>query len=431
MGWNSFDAFGSSVTEEQFKANVDYIAEHLRDLGWEYAVIDFCWSHPSPGAVANPDLEYDETGKGSPDLCMDEYGRLLPHPGRFPSAADGRGFKPLADYVHSKGLKFGIHIMRGIPRNAVQADMPVKNSSATAASIADPASTCRWLNHMTGVDMTKEGAQDYYDSVFELYRSWDVDYIKADDLTYLHPHPGLDPKDDQYAEAEIEGISRALHKGDRPMVLSLSCGPTPLTRADHVKTYSHMWRITLDFWDNWDALKELFYYARCWMDKQEIHCWPDADMIPFGKISLCGPKGSPRYSGFTDEEKITLMSLLVMYRSPLMLGGNLPEIDDFSLNLLTNKEALELNQNGSGSRELFNNGDLLIWVSEREKKRYLAFFNLGEKYSVSFIPAERSELKNMLKNAPFGRDIWKEDLINLTESVSIQPHSTLLLAIEK
>lgn len=431
MGWNSFDAFGSSVTEEQFKKNVDYMADNLKDLGWEYAVVDFCWSHPDPGAVSNPDLEYDRNGKGSPALAMDEYGRLLPHPDRFPSAAGGRGFKPLADYVHSKGLKFGIHIMRGIPRNAVYSKLPVKGSDQCAADIANPASTCRWLNHMTGVDMTKPGSQDYYDSLFELYSDWEVDFIKADDLTYLHPHPGLDTEDDQYAQAEIEAISKALHSCGRPMILSLSCGPTPLSRAEHVKRFSHMWRITLDFWDNWDALKELFYYARCWMDIQEEGAWPDADMIPFGRISLCGPKGAPRYSNFSDDEKQTLMTLLVMYRSPLLLGGNLPEIDEASLNLLTNKEALALNQQGTGSRELFNNGKLLIWHSTLNNRDYLAFFHLGEDFEYDITPAEKPELQEIINGCRKGRDVWTAEMIGLDCTVSIRPHSALLLAIEE
>jgi len=430
MGWNSFDAFGSSVTEKQFIENVDFIAEHLRPLGWEYAVVDFCWSHPAPGAVANPDLVYDDRGNSTPRLAMDEYGRLIPHPDRFPSAADGRGFKPLADYVHSRGLKFGIHIMRGIPKSAVASNTPVKGTNRRAGDIAVPEFTCRWLNHNMGVNMTLEGGQEYYDSLFELYSQWGVDFIKADDLTYLHPHPGLNPEDDQYAAAEIEGISRALAGCGRDMILSLSCGPTPLNKADHVKTYSHMWRITLDFWDNWDSLKELFYYCRCWADKRENGAWPDADMIPFGKISLCGPKGEPRYSRFTDDEKKVLMTLLAMFRSPLMLGGNLPEIDDFSLFLVTRPEVLRLNQEGRGSREIFNNGDFIIWESELDGKTYLAFFNLNEKYSINFVPGSRTELEKILKNATRGRDVWTNSDLSLRNEISLKPHSTLLLAVE-
>ena len=101
---------------------------------------------------------------------MDEFGRLIPAPNRFPSSANGRGFKALADYVHSKGLKFGIHIMRGIACKAVDANLPIAGSKLRAADIANKESICRWNSDMYGVDTTK-GGQDYYDSIVQLYTS--------------------------------------------------------------------------------------------------------------------------------------------------------------------------------------------------------------------------------------------------------------------
>ena len=113
---------------------------------------------------------------------MDEYGRLMPAVNRFPSSANGAGFKPLADYVHSKGLKFGIHIMRGIPRQAVERNLPIRGTSYHAADVADKDNGCRWNPDMWGVDTTKPGSQVYYDSIADLYASWGVDFIKADDM---------------------------------------------------------------------------------------------------------------------------------------------------------------------------------------------------------------------------------------------------------
>src|SRR5690349_21450820 len=95
MGWNSWDCFGTAVTEAQVKANADYMAEKLKPHGWEYVVVDIQWYEP--GAKRH------EYRKGA-ELAMDGYGRLLPADNRFPSAAGGAGFKGLADYVHSKGL---------------------------------------------------------------------------------------------------------------------------------------------------------------------------------------------------------------------------------------------------------------------------------------------------------------------------------------
>ena len=173
MGWNSWDCFGTTVTEAEVKANADYMARFLKPHGWQYIVIDIQWSDPHARAHGyRPEAE----------LAMDGYGRLIPAANRFPSSQGGLGFKPLADYIHSLGLRFGIHIMRGIPRRAVKANLPVFGSQARAAEVADPASVCPWNSDMYGVDLSRPGAQDYYDSILNLYAAWGVDYLKADDI---------------------------------------------------------------------------------------------------------------------------------------------------------------------------------------------------------------------------------------------------------
>ncbi len=133
MGWNSWDCYGTAVTEAQVKANADYMAQHLKQHGWQYVVVDIQWSEPHAQAHGY---------RPGAELAMDEYGRLIPAANRFPSSAGGQGFKPLADYVHGLGLRFGIHIMRGIPRRAVQANLPVFGSKARAAEIADIRTRC-------------------------------------------------------------------------------------------------------------------------------------------------------------------------------------------------------------------------------------------------------------------------------------------------
>ena len=175
------------------------MAEHLAKYGWQYIVVDIQWYEPN--------AQGHDYKPGAP-LTMDEYGRLMPAVNRFPSSANGAGFKPLADYVHSKGLKFGIHIMRGIPRQAVEKNLPIKGTSYRAADVADKDNACRWNPDMWGVDTTKPGAQAYYDSIAELYASWGVDFIKADDMgSHL------------YQPAEIKALSHAIRKTGRPMVL--------------------------------------------------------------------------------------------------------------------------------------------------------------------------------------------------------------------
>ena len=216
MGWNSWDCYGASVREDEVRGNAEYMAKHLKPYGWEYVVVDIQWYEP--GAVSSRYRPFVP-------LEMDEYSRLIPAANRFPSAAGGKGFKPIADYVHSLGLKFGIHIMRGIPRQAVHANTKIKGTNARARDIAHTNSICPWNTDMYGVDPNKEGAQEYYNSLFELYAEWGVDYVKVDDIAASRLY-GI------HAE-EIAMIRRAIDHCGRPMVLSLSPGPAPLEYADH------------------------------------------------------------------------------------------------------------------------------------------------------------------------------------------------------
>jgi len=201
MGWNSWHAFGATVTEDEVKVNVDYLDRHgLRDFGWEYVVVDILWY--TPGS----DPTYS---RWITPYTMDEYGRFIPSPERFPSAGKDQGFKPLADYVHDKGFKFGIHIMRGIPRQAVEHNCPVLGTGVRAADIADRSDVCPWNNDMYGVDTSKPGAQEYYDSMFKLYAGWGVDYVKVDDIAVPYHKEEVEAIRDTYSELGINcSISR-------------------------------------------------------------------------------------------------------------------------------------------------------------------------------------------------------------------------------
>ena len=244
MGWNSWDCYGSAVTEEQVKANADYMAANMKQFGWEYVVVDIEWYQPTADTH-----EYHPFS----DLCMDEFGRLLPATNRFPSAVGGKGFTSLAAYIHSLGLQFGIHIMRGMPRMAAHKDLPILNSEFTARSVADPNSICVWNPDMYGLKckQAEAGAQAYYDSIFQLYASWGVDFVKVDDIAREYPH----------CRREIELISKACRNCGRDIVLSLSPGPAPLEQAEHLKLNANMWRITDDFWDEWSLLLAMFERA--------------------------------------------------------------------------------------------------------------------------------------------------------------------------
>jgi alpha-galactosidase len=345
MGWNSWDCYGTTVTEAEVKANADYMAQHLKQHGWQYVVVDIQWSETNPKAHGyRPDAQ----------LAMDQYGRLIPAVNRFPSSggSDGRGFRPLADYIHGLGLRFGIHIMRGIPRQAVKANLPVFGSQARAADIADTASVCPWNSDMYGVDLSRPGAQDYYDSILKLYADWGVDYIKADDIA----RPAH--------REEIAALHRAIGKTGRPIVLSLSPGPAMIKDVAFLQENANMWRISDDFWDDWKALRLNFILMSIWSGVGRPGAWPDADMLPLGRIGIRAERGEARMTRFTRDEQRTLMSLWSIAQAPLMFGGDLPSNDDFTLSLITNDEVLAVDQHGAHGGAFAEGGDSVVWTAD-------------------------------------------------------------------
>ncbi len=413
MGWNSWDCYGASVTEEEVRGNAEYMAEHLKDFGWDYVVVDIQWYEP--GANSSHYRQFVP-------LEMDEYSRLLPAVNRFPSAANGQGFKPLADYVHSLGLKFGIHIMRGIPRQAAHADTQLLGTPATARSIAHPNSICPWNTDMYGVDASKDGAQQYYNSLFDLYASWGVDFVKVDDIAASRLYGiHLD---------EIKLIRHAIEQSGRPMVLSLSPGPAPLEHAEELNELANMWRMTDDYWDLWHLLHEMFERCEKWAPHVAEGAWPDCDMLPLGHLGIRSVDGggSDRWTRFTRDEQVTMMSLWAIFRSPLMFGGELRDNDEWTLSLLTNEEVLALHRSGRGARQLYRDEERIAWTSEDEAgARYVALFNAGEHSDTVTVTLAQLGLNE----APQVRNLWaREDLGKQSElSFILAPHSSILLKL--
>jgi len=400
MGWNSYDAYCGDVTEQEVKANADYLAAHMLSFGWNYVVIDYYWyfSHT---------FTNEEQEKWA--YNMDEYGRLVPAPNRFPSAAHGQGFKPLADYVHSKGLKFGIHIMRGIPREAVRKNLPILGTSAHAQDVADKGNACAWSTAMYGVDVSKPAGQAYYDSLVALYAKWGVDYIKADDMSAADP-----PARERYHAAEIAALHRAIVKSGRPIVLSLSPGPAPLAQAAHLAANANLWRISGDFWDNWDSLKKQFALCRAWAPYIAPNHWPDADMLPLGRLRIRGYKEPMGQTRFTPDEVQTHLTLWAIFRSPLMMGGDLPTLDAATLAGLTNAEVLNVDQHSSHNHELFTRGNQVAWVADApEGSKYLALFNLDD-HAAAAVSVSWAELG--VGKSCLVRDLWEKKDLGVMES---------------
>lgn len=410
LGWNSWDCYGASVDEATVKANADYMAKHLKQYGWEYIVVDIQWYQPTATSHS-----YEPFA----DLVMDEYSRLLPAPNRFPSSADGKGFAPLAEYVHSLGLKFGIHIMRGIPRQSVFMNAKIKDSKYTARQVAQYNNICYWNPDMYGTDTNCPGAADYYNSIFELYASWGVDFVKVDDICRNHNNEG-----------EIKLIRNAIDNCGRDMVLSLSPGPARIEQAEFLKENANMWRITDDFWDKWELLYDMFTRAETWCNHAGAGHWPDCDMLPIGPINQDYSKDN--YSKFTHDEQQTMMSLWCMMRSPLIIGGEMNGFDDFTMSLLTNEELLNIERDTHCAhmvtRKVVDGNEQIIWLAPAKDAsvNYVALFNAGE--SVCDITVDIARLGIKPTNA---YDIWNftTEAVGDKLTATVNPHGVRLFKL--
>lgn len=423
LGWNSWDCFGAAVNEKQLKENADYMAKYLKPFGWEYIVCDIQWYEPEANS--------NDYNNFAP-LNVDEFGRLMPAENRFPSAKNGKGFKEISDYCHSLGLKFGIHIMRGVPRCAVHASLPIKNSTSTCRDIAHHFSVCAWNTDMYGCKNTA-AAQEYYNSIFELYASWGVDFIKCDDICVTEFRQWDTPYSADY---EIEMLRKAIDNCGRDMVLSLSPGPAHIENAEHLAKHANMWRMTGDFWDQWDKLHDMFNRCYTWQDHVGNGRWPDCDMLPLGRLAKNAPchGGADRYTNFTKPEQITMMTLWGIFRSPLMFGGNMPENDEWTLSLLTNEEYMHMHKSSYGAHQLVrkekNGKGTIVWVSNGRKCKYIAVFNTDDKERNISVDLKEILMPDTNYNA---YDIWAKEnagKVKNTLKATVAPHGARLYKVE-
>ncbi len=422
-GWNSWDCFGAGVNEAQLKANADYMAKNLKQYGWEYVVCDIQWYEPN--ADSNDYHNFTE-------LNTDGYGRLMPAENRFPSAKGGKGFKPIADYVHSLGLKFGIHIMRGIPRQAVHQNLPIFGSERTARDVAHHFSVCSWNTDMYGMKNCN-GAQDYYNSIINMYAEWGVDFIKCDDIAVTEFRKWDNP---YTADYEIEMLRKAIDGCGRKIILSLSPGPALRDKADHLCKNANMWRMTGDFWDLWEHLYVMFDKCEEWQGVRKTGNYPDCDMLPIGRISkLCSYHGKQnRMSNFTKPEHYTLMSLWGIFGSPLFIGGNMPENDEFTLSLLINSNYMQMHRESTNPhcivREEKNGKGYIIWASQGKNCKYLAVFNTDTK--IKKIKADLTQI--LMPNTSYDvYDIWQNQSIGTAKNsltLEVDPHGARLIKLK-
>ena len=424
MGWNSWDAYGFTLDEQTFKANAEKLAE-LRSYGWTYVVIDEGWYMDNPRGAHLAERSYQ----------LDRRGLLVPSQKRYSSAANGAGFKPLADWAHGRGLKFGLHIVRGIPKQAVERNTPIAGTAFHAADAADTGETCPWDDGNFGVRDNAAG-QAYYDSMLRLYARWGVDFLKVDCIS-AHP----------FRASEIRQIHGAIQKTGRPILLSLSPGPTPLEQADFVKRNAQMWRISNDVWDGWRldgdtrpsgfpfGVSGAFDTLARWNPVVGPGNWADADMLPFGALKPSPGWGEPRDSRLTPEEMRTQFTLWAIARAPLILGANLTELDHSTLKLITNRDVIRINQQAWASRPIalpagFENYRLWeAFAGHRSRPtRYIAIFNLDD--APRHLSAQWAQLGLGVRHA--ARELWSGEVRRASEQLSLDlpPHGSAVFKLD-
>jgi|SRR5690242_15723389 len=319
------------------------------------------------------------------------------------------------------GLKLGIHVMRGIPRQAVLANTKILGGQFTAKDAGDPEDKCGWCPDMFGVRDNAAG-QAWYDSCAKLWASWGVDYIKVDDLS------------EPYHAAEIEMIHKALAKVDHAIVFSTSPGPTGTAHGGHIMANANLWRISGDFWDRWSKLNEQFDLLAQWQGAAGPGHWPDADMIPLGHIAIRSRLGgNPHLTHFTRDEQLSLMSLWALAPSPLMLGMNLPDNDDWTTALLTNPDVLAVNQDWPvlhSHRLLLAGQPEEIWARRmHDASRVIGLFNRTDEPLKVELPWSALGYSRL----PAMRDLWLQKNLEMAEAFAAElpPHGCVLLQLSR
>ncbi|KAK8928861.1 Alpha-galactosidase [Platanthera zijinensis] len=351
-GWNSYDSFSWIVDEEAFLANAQIVSSKLLPFGYEYVVIDYLWYRKRFQGTWSDPYGYDN---------LDEWGRLVPDPDRWPSSRSGQGFKEVAQKVHDMGLKFGIHLMRGISLEAVNSNrtildvttgLPYEEDGRTwlAGDIGMRDMPCGWMkNGFLSVNTDLGAGKAFLRSLYQQYADWDVDFVKLDCVF-----------GDDLDKKQIITVSEILESLGRPILFSLSPGTsvTP-SMAESISNYVDMYRITGDSWDNWNDVAAHFDVARDFAAAKKIgadglhgNSWPDLDMLPLGWLTDPGVQQGPhRKCRLTLDEQRTLFTLWSMAKSPLMFGGDLRQIDDNTFNIITNPILLEIDSNSQNNME--------------------------------------------------------------------------------
>lgn len=355
MGWNSWNKFGCNVNEALIMGIADAMVNNgLKDAGYEYVIIDDCWQ-----------------------VDRDENGEIVVDPERFP-----HGMKYLADYIHSKGLKFGIYSDAG---------------SRTCAGRPGG------LGH------------EYQDA--RTYARYGVDYLKYDWCNTTT----------QDARSSYTNMRDALYKAGRPIVFSL-CEWGSNKPWEWAGEVGHLWRTTGDINDSWNSMIGIFNQQKDLAKYAGPGKWNDPDMLEVGN------------GGMTTEEYKTHFSLWCMLAAPLLAGNDLQNMTPETKGILTNKEVIALDQDSLGRQATCyrDNVDYQIWIKmlAGNEKAICLLNKSDEKKTVLVDFSLLAQAGRRGRNSPPAtidsfriRDLWDHKDLTLKESqlyVDLLPHTVKL-----
>jgi hypothetical protein len=234
-------------------------------------------------------------------------------------------------------------------------------------------------------------------------------------------------------------LSTALRRSGRDMVLSLSPGPTPPDKLDHTRQYANLWRISGDVWDHWGVVPGMewsqgvldqFATASKWAGKATAGGWPDADMLTIGYLGPRPGVGTARKANLTRGEQRSFMTLWTIFRSPLVMGGDLPSADEFTTSLLTNAEVIAVDQHSTGNRPVIETANTVVWTAKPEQGAgsYVAVFNLADTAQTVHLAWKELQLSGASYKV---RDLWEKKNIGkaATLDVKLPPHASVLYKV--